>query len=224
MKKLTTNFGSFRIHLQITKRRGDSSVDPLFLSLSELASVRSGNKISRFFRHFFEHANVRKFVGCNLAAFVVASSVITPNVAAIANTGTFEANTLAEIVQPLSTDVVVQYPTEKVKVNQGYRLFHPGIDLEGVTGDPVHPIMKGHVAKIERSRFAYGNSIIVDHENGYSSRYAHLSSMIVREKEQVDTKTVIGAVGSTGRSTGDHLHLEVYKEGRNVNPQTILPL
>lgn len=224
MKQLSIQIGGSRIRVQITKSRGEPIFAKISSFLDELSRTRSGSKLSRAFRHLFERANVRGFVGKNLAALVVASSVITPNIAALASTsGDAEINTLVASEAPLSTDVVVQYPVENPHVNQGYQLFHPGVDFEGVTGDAVKPIMAGTVAKIERSRFAYGDSIIVDHENGYSSRYAHLSSMIVREKDFVDTRMIIGAVGATGRATGDHLHLEVYKEGRTVNPLSVLP-
>lgn len=223
MKQLNIQLGKSRIRVQITKTRGETGFAKISSFLEELSNTRSGNKLSRAGRHVFEKFNVKGFVGRNLVAFVVATSVITPNVAALASSEEAEINTLDIGEAPLSTNIVVQYPVEKVIINQGYRLFHPGVDFEGITGDAVRPIMAGTVAKIERSRFAYGNSIIVDHENGFSSRYAHLSSMIVREKDFVDTRTVIGAVGSTGRSTGDHLHLEVYKEGKNVNPLSVLP-
>ncbi len=223
MKQLNINFGKSRIRVQLLKRHGGDSVS-ISSFISELGTLRSGNKFSRVFRHVFEKFNIRGIVGRNLVAFVVATSVITPNVAALStNGGSIEANAMAVPQETFSTDVVVQYPVELVHINQGFRLYHPGVDFEGVTGDAVRPIMAGHVSKIEKSRFAYGNSIIVDHENGFSSRYAHLSSMLVREDDFVDTRTVIGAVGSTGRSTGDHLHLEVYKEDKTVNPLSVLP-
>lgn len=224
MKQLNINIGKSRIRVQITKKRGAGLMASILSELGELQNIRSGNKLSRAFRYLFERINIKGFVGKNLAALVVASSVITPNIAALASTsGDAEVYTLMAFEAPLATNVVVQYPVENIHVNQGYLLFHPGVDFEGITGDAVRPIMAGTVAKIERSRFAYGNSIIVDHQNGYSSRYAHLSSTLVRQDDFVDTRTVIGAVGSTGRSTGDHLHLEIYKEGRTVNPFSVLP-
>ena len=224
MQKLNIHPARLQIRAKLLKRRGKVFLRKIILFARDLSNIRSGSKISRVARHLFNRVNIRGFVGKNLAALAIVSSVIAPNVAALASTtGNAEVNTLAAIETPLSTNVVVQYPVEHVYINQGYKLYHPGVDFEGVTGDAIRPIMAGTVVKIERSRFAYGNSIIVDHQNAYSSRYAHLSSMLVREKQDIDTRTVIGAVGSTGRSTGDHLHLEVYKDGKNVNPLSVLP-
>lgn len=62
-----------------------------------------------------------------------------------------------------------------------------------------------------------------EHADGLASLYAHLSEINVKEGDRVDTRTVIGKMGRTGNATGDHLHLEVYKNGRPVNPISILP-
>jgi murein DD-endopeptidase MepM/ murein hydrolase activator NlpD len=67
-----------------------------------------------------------------------------------------------------------------------------------------------------------GNYVILAHHSGYSTMYAHLSSIAVRTGQRVSTSTVIGAVGSTGYSTGPHLHFTVKKYGRLVNPMTLL--
>lgn len=171
----------------------------------------------------FGRINIKSFLGGNLALFAVVSGVVSPMTAASVPPTEPEINTLEVGQQPFATEVSVQYPLSPVIVNQGYRFYHPGLDFDGITGEPVRPIMKGKVVKTEYSRYAYGNSVVVDHENGHQSLYAHLSRIYVKAEDVVDTRSVVGAVGSTGRSTGDHLHLEVYKEGKNVNPLTVLP-
>lgn len=171
------------------------------------------------FRFILERANIRAILGGNLALFVMLSGVVTPGVNAVSTPG---INSISALDQPIVTEVAVQYPLLTVIINQGYFFFHPGLDLKGKTGDPVRPIMKGQIVRIEESRFGYGKSVVVDHKNGFASRYAHLSKIKVNLGDEVDTKTVIGEVGSTGHSTGPHLHLEVYKDGRTVNPNTIL--
>ena len=76
---------------------------------------------------------------------------------------------------------------------------------------------------ISTSKYAYGKAILISHGEGISSLYAHLSKINVSKGQKVDTNTIIGEMGSSGRSSGDHLHLEVRKNGIPVNPYTILP-
>lgn len=159
-------------------------------------------------------------MGGNLALMLIAASFIPQNVFGDA---TYEENFVVENKINLTTKVVVQYPVEKIKITQGFRTFHPGLDLDGKTGDKIRPIEDGVVAIISRSRYAYGNAILIDHGDSISSLYAHLSKILVYEGQNVDTNTVIGEMGATGRANGDHLHLEIRKNGVPVNPYTILP-
>lgn len=224
MLKLNTNFGRYSFRVQLVKRR-DSSIasdTTFFPKFADIRSTRSGSKVSRFFRHFFEKGGLRSFLGKNLAAFAIVASVATPGATVLATTGSLEVNTIAAD-QPFATNVVVQYPLEKFSFNQGYSAYHSGIDLGDPKGTLVKPIMVGKVVKVEYSRFSYGNSVVVDHSNGFGSRYAHLSKIDVKEGDDVDTRTVIGEVGATGNATGNHLHLEVYKDGRTINPLSVLP-
>lgn len=133
-----------------------------------------------------------------------------------------EVSILPSYEIPLSTEVSLRYPVNQVKINQGFRFFHPGVDLGGHTEDPVYPIAKGVVVVREFSRFGYGNSIVIDHGNGLKSRYAHLSRIDVHDTDFVDPRYPIGLLGSTGRSTGPHLHLEIYQDGNRINPLAYL--
>ena len=78
------------------------------------------------------------------------------------------------------------------------------------------------IRRTEIQKLKIGNYIMVDHGSGFSSLYAHLSRIKVKTGQEVDKNTVIGLVGSTGLSTGSHLHLEVYDHGEPFNPLTIL--
>lgn len=220
MIQVNINIFRFRLRFQLTKKRPERGF--IAKIIEDVSNIRTGSKISRFFRHILERSNIRALLGRNLVFLAVVSGIAAPAAGTSVN-GQPEVNTITIADQPLSTEVVVQYPLQLQKINQGYRLFHPGVDFEGITGNLVKPIMKGVVAKTERSRFAYGNSVLVDHGNGHQSMYAHLSKIHVKAGEEVDTRSVVGEVGSTGRATGDHLHLEVYKEGKTVNPLTVLP-
>lgn len=101
--------------------------------------------------------------------------------------------------------------------------LHPGVDFRGAKGDPVHVTADGRVA-FTGWKGGYGNCIIVQHKNDFQTLYGHLSHINVEEGQQVKTGDVIGKVGSTGRTTGPHLHYEVRKNGKPVNPVKFLSL
>jgi murein DD-endopeptidase MepM/ murein hydrolase activator NlpD len=83
--------------------------------------------------------------------------------------------------------------------------------------------MAGTVRATNYDLFGYGNHVIVMHEEGYESLYAHMSEIEVKPGQEVKNETVIGGVGSTGLSTGPHLHLEVRQEGQLLNPAELVP-
>ncbi|WP_156135579.1 M23 family metallopeptidase [Novosphingobium malaysiense] len=99
--------------------------------------------------------------------------------------------------------------------------FHAGLDFPGPRGSPIYAAAKGKVSFVGR-RHGYGNCIEISHGNGLMTRYAHLSGFKAHVGEKVAAGTVIGAMGSTGRSTGPHLHFEVRVHGRPVNPRPFL--
>lgn len=101
------------------------------------------------------------------------------------------------------------------------RIMHTGIDIEGRTGDPVRAAAAGEVLYAGWLR-GYGQVIILDHGNGLTTVYAHLSSMDVSEGADVAAGTVIGRVGMTGVATGPHLHFEVRINGNATNPLSYL--
>ncbi len=94
---------------------------------------------------------------------------------------------------------------------------HNGIDIAAPTGTPVKPVAPGIVI-FSGQRNGYGNTVIVDHQDGMQTIYAHHSANLVAEGTQVDRSTVIALSGSTGRSTGPHLHFEAWRDGSNVTP------
>lgn len=99
--------------------------------------------------------------------------------------------------------------------------MHAGIDLRGETGDPVRSSAAGTVVHAARHK-AYGLTIEIDHGNGLSTRYAHLSAIIVKEGAKVPAGVIIGKIGSTGRSTAPHLHYEVRVDGEAIDPRRYL--
>ena len=100
--------------------------------------------------------------------------------------------------------------------------FHKGIDLDGETGDPIHAAADGIVIRSGYDTGGYGNVVDIDHGNGYVTRYGHCSKLLVKVGDLVHAGDVIAKVGSTGHSTGSHLHFEVWINGSPVNPRPYL--
>jgi murein DD-endopeptidase MepM/ murein hydrolase activator NlpD len=103
----------------------------------------------------------------------------------------------------------------------GGRQYHKGIDFDANTGDPVLSVADG-VVSYSGVRSGYGKVVEVDHGNGYVTRYAHNSRLVVRVGDLVRGGQQIAKAGSTGRSTGAHVHFEVWENGRVVNPRKFL--
>lgn len=99
--------------------------------------------------------------------------------------------------------------------------FHPGQDFAGAYRTPIHSTAPG-VVSFTGQRNGYGNVVEIDHGGGFKTRYAHLEGISVATGERVGLGAVIGAMGSTGRSTGVHLHYEVWQNGRVQDPTRFL--
>jgi len=124
------------------------------------------------------------------------------------------------------------YPLDQVTVTSKftYKRWHPilhryrphlGIDYRGRVGTPIYAIADGKVIYAGWMR-GYGKVVKIAHGSGVVSLYAHQSKILVKNGQKVKAKEVIGKVGSTGRSTGPHLHLGVYKNGKPINPNSYL--
>lgn len=238
MIKLKLNLPKNRFHLSIAWRvtKREPSLDEQVLPSSrQVRKALRGNRLSNLIHEtlhkMLEHKRIRKVIGTNLALLVIASSFIPSNV--IAQNDQIGDDVITTKNEPLVTLKGVSLPVRgKFVITQGFWFFHPGIDIDGKTGDPVYPISVGKVEAVQHYRFFinseiatrdYGNAVLVDHGNGYKSLYAHLSKIYVEEGQEVTTDTELGEMGSTGHSTGDHLHLEIRDHGRPISPLTILP-
>jgi murein DD-endopeptidase MepM/ murein hydrolase activator NlpD len=103
----------------------------------------------------------------------------------------------------------------------GVRRYHAAIDLAAPTGTTVKAAMDGKVSSAGFNA-TYGKYIILSHGNEYQTMYAHLNQVSVKQGDRVIQGVKIGEVGSTGYSTGPHLHFAIYKNGRPVNPLDFL--
>ena len=123
------------------------------------------------------------------------------------------------------------WPTESSRVTSsfGYRkdpftrrtAFHAGIDIAGRSGDPVYAAADGVVTEAGYDR-GLGYYVTIRHEGGLKTNYFHLRKYLVKKGQRVEQGEQIGLLGSTGRSTGPHLHFEVVENGKNVDPMTYL--
>lgn len=123
------------------------------------------------------------------------------------------------------------WPTESDKITSrfGYRkdpfsrrlAMHSGLDIGGKAGDDVFAAADGVVSSAEYDR-AYGYNVVIKHASGLSTRYAHLRKYTVKSGQLVAQGDTIGLLGSTGKSTGPHLHFEVIKNGKAVDPESYL--
>ena len=96
--------------------------------------------------------------------------------------------------------------------------FHYGVDFSAPKGTPIYATGNGTIKKAKKSRRGFGNHLVIDHGYGYESLYAHMQKYIVRKGQKVKRGDLIGYVGNSGKSTAPHLHYEVHKDGRKVNP------
>jgi len=100
---------------------------------------------------------------------------------------------------------------------------HKGLDISGPVGSPVKAMAKGKV-EFAGKKGGFGNCIMLKHGNGFETLYGHLSKILVKVGDPITIGQEIGRIGSTGRSTGPHLHYEVHKNGKKINPESFLTL
>ncbi|MBI5634151.1 MAG: peptidoglycan DD-metalloendopeptidase family protein [Nitrospirae bacterium] len=105
----------------------------------------------------------------------------------------------------------------------GNNRFHHGVDIAAPEGTDVYPYLRGRVI-FSGEQAGYGNTVVIDHGSGYTSKYAHNRINRVKAGDLVDENTVIAEVGSTGVSTGPHLHFEVRLDGKYLDPARVLAL
>jgi murein DD-endopeptidase MepM/ murein hydrolase activator NlpD len=124
-------------------------------------------------------------------------------------------------VLPASLDMISSgfgYRTDPIN---GGGAFHPGLDFKGPIGAPIYAAARGRVSFVGQ-RSGYGNCVEIEHGNGLLTRYAHMSGFRTQIGTPVAAGDLIGVIGSTGRSTGPHLHFEVRINDHPVNPRPFL--
>jgi murein DD-endopeptidase MepM/ murein hydrolase activator NlpD len=124
-------------------------------------------------------------------------------------------------IWPVNGAITSPYGYRRDPFNGSRRSFHTGIDIRGSRGTPVKAAMSGRVSSVGFDP-VFGNYVVINHHSGYRTMYAHMSVIRTRSGAYVGTGERIGDVGSTGLSTGPHLHFTVYKNGVTVNPRSLI--
>ncbi len=185
-----------------------------------LPKTRVSNPVSKLFRPVFEARNAKAAFG----GFLSMASLLMVGVYPLAKQAPVSA--LDPTSLPVEVITAGSGPSlllpQMTGVSQRFWSEHPGIDITASSGSVIYPIKSGRVVEISISRFNYGRSVVIDHGDNLTSRYAHMGKIMVQEGDEVDDATQIGEVGVTGHTTGPHLHLEIRKNGNALNPLTYL--
>jgi len=124
-------------------------------------------------------------------------------------------------IWPISGVITSSYGYRRNPFNRSRSQFHSGIDIRGSMGAPIRAAMAGRVSMVGYDN-VFGNYVIISHHSGYRTLYGHMSRIRTRTGAYVTMGERIGDVGSTGQSTGPHLHFTVYKNGVTVNPRALM--
>ena len=174
-------------------------------------------------RKKIEAAKLPQTIGVYLSGVAVFSAVLVPAASDFAAQLEVSRATEQTIIEVVPTDTKFQWPFTRFGLTTRFSAGHPGVDLVNAIGVPIYPIGDGWVEWTLYSNWGYGNHVLVEHERGVKSLYGHMSKINVKPGQTVDKKTMLGEVGSTGWSSGSHVHLEVYQNNIPVNPLDILP-
>lgn len=198
--------------------------------LLRLKNVRKGSKLSRIGRILAQKASQYRLAAASAFALIglslnlmapVFSFSVGPN---NQDEVTFQVLAIEPEEISVLTQSALQFPLENFTLTQGYSRFHQAIDLAAPLGTTMKPVSAGEVLLVSFNRFGLGNYLVIRHSPTFYSVYAHLSKIEVEKGEKVEKETIIGRVGSTGFSTGPHLHLEIILNEEKINPLSVLPV
>lgn len=178
------------------------------------------NPVSVFFRKVFEYEKIKPILGFNLGVFMILVNTVNTNNYSI--NGSSSEFIFEEKNTQIHTNTTLIKPIDG-HITKGYFWGHWAIDIVNELGTPIHPINEGRVIEVSYGDGGYGNKIVVQHDLGRTSLYAHLKIINVSVGDQVQRQTILGYVGLTGWTTGPHLHLEIWEDGVPINPITVLP-
>jgi murein DD-endopeptidase MepM/ murein hydrolase activator NlpD len=194
-----------------------------FLTSTLTTTSPDGSGLGIYLRIRLKRLNFRQIVGVNLAGLAFFAGIILPQTQDAISNLEVSRDTQKTVVVVAQSAGMFQWPLQTFGISQQFSVFHPGMDLTDPIGTSVYSIGDGVVTWTKFLPYGYGYHVLVTHDNGLQSLYAHLKKVSVREGQGVTKKTQIGQVGVSGWSTGSHLHLEIYQDGTPTNPMEILP-
>jgi murein DD-endopeptidase MepM/ murein hydrolase activator NlpD len=195
------------------------------LSLPIFRTINGRQTLSFWASKLFERSGIKRLFGLHLVAAVIVTSVVTPeaqNMRSNFTIATQQQKTPIEVTT--TTETTFEIPLTDFQLSQNFSFWHPGIDMTAPLGTPVYALEAGVVEYAGFSIFGYGKHVIVSHNHGITSLYAHLSEIRTVVGRKIERGELLGSIGSTGWSTGNHLHLEVYNRGKAINPLDVLPI
>jgi murein DD-endopeptidase MepM/ murein hydrolase activator NlpD len=183
---------------------------------------RGGHPISRLFIKAFEHKKAKRILGVSLSILALALGLMSQAVLAAQKQTVVEPTLMTSPQETVVTETTLDKPLEGV-ISQEFSAYHRAIDVLSPTGTPIKSVAEGVVKEARFSSWGWGNTVLIIHPNGLVSRYAHMQKIMVKTGEKINKNTEVGTVGMTGWTTGPHLHLEIYQNGRAIDPQAVLP-
>ena len=195
------------------------------MQISIFQTIRGRQIISLWASKIFERSRIKQIFGLNLVAVVLFTGVITPEADNYLSQMRIEEKTnAAPISAEITTKTTLELPLVDYRISQVFTFYHPGVDLVAPEGTPIYAIESGDVEFAGNVFFGYGKNVVIRHKHDLKSLYAHMSEINVKNGQQIERGQLIGKVGSTGWSSGNHLHLEIYYKGTPTNPLEILPI
>ncbi len=182
--------------------------------------IEGSHPLSKVFRKVFEQKKAQVFWGIGLLVLILSGQLFSRPFSVQAQ---FEPEPVLVVSQEvITTETTFQKPTQGW-FSQGFSWYHQAVDLGAPLGEKVYPIGSGKVITIKYSQWGYGHFVVVEHEMGLKSLYAHLGEIKVKPGQKIDKQTLLGFIGLTGYTTGPHLHLEVYGDEGYLNPVDLVP-
>lgn len=167
----------------------------------------------------FDKKIISRVFGVQLAGLAMALSMVAYPTQAFDYTMSQTAQTENLIPVVITTNSQYHFPLEMtLGMSQSFHAFHPAIDLRAPIGTAIYSMDEGVVVEVQKVPFGYGHSVRIAHKGTMSSHYAHLDRVEVESGDKVAKGGKIGTVGMTGRTTGPHLHFEVFVGNKAVNP------